>query len=203
MPSPIGHALGGIALAWVVVPRRNVHSAVVLAAVALAPDLDLLVGDHRGISHSVGAAVAAGATACGVLAVRKRCQSGVRAGSDPGQSRVRAGSDPGQSRVREGSDPFLRDAVRWGAAVALAWGSHIFLDWLSNDTRPPLGVMALWPITTDYYKAAIEIFPPVSRRWGDTRFWSHNVWAAFVELALLGPIAWVTITTFRGRRTRT
>ena len=87
--------------------------------------------------------------------------------------------------------------------MAIAWGSHIVLDWLSNDTRPPVGVMALWPFTSDYYKAAIEIFPPVSRRWGDRRFWSHNVWAAFVELALLGPIAWAAIATFRGRRTRT
>ena len=42
---------------------------------------------------------------------------------------------------------------RWALAVALAWGSHILLDWLSNDTRPPLGVMALWPFTRDYYKA--------------------------------------------------
>ena len=87
--------------------------------------------------------------------------------------------------------------------MAIAWGSHILLDWLSNDTRPPLGVMAWWPVTRDYYKAAIEIFPPVSRRWGDARFWSHNVWAAFVELALLGPVAWAAITTFRGRRTPT
>ena len=54
---------------------------------------------------------------------------------------------------------------RWGAAVALAWASHILLDWLSNDTRPPLGVMALWPFTREYYKAGIEIFPPVSRRY--------------------------------------
>ena len=173
MPSPIGHALGGIALAWAVAPRRTVTTAVGLAAVALAPDLDLLIGDHRGISHSIGAAVVAGVVASALWA-----------------------SAFASSALR-------RDTLRVALSVTLAWSSHIFLDWLSNDTRPPLGVMAFWPITTDYYKAAIEIFPPVSRRWGDTRFWSHNVRAAFVELALLGPIAWAAITTFRGRRTRT
>lgn len=176
MPSPIGHALGGVAVAWAVVPRRNLSAALVLAATALAPDLDLLVGDHRGISHSLGAAVVAGAVAWCAATV-----GGARAGS--------------------GSQA----AARWGGAVGLAWASHVFLDWLSNDTRPPIGVMALWPMTRDYYKAAIEIFPPVSRRWGDTRFWFHNIRAAVVELALLGPIAWLVVRRFsaaRGRRRR-
>ena len=177
MPSPIGHALGGIAAAWVVVPRRNLTAALVLAAAALAPDLDLLVGDHRGISHSLGAAVVAGALAW--------CAATARG-------------------ARGGSGSF--SPARWAAAVTLAWSSHIFLDWLSNDTRPPIGVMALWPLTRDYYKAAIEIFPPVSRRWGDTRFWVHNIRAAVVELAVLGPIAWLAVRRFsasRGRRQRT
>ena len=169
MPSPIGHALGGIAAAWVVVPRKNFNAALVLGATALAPDLDLLVGDHRGISHSIGAAVVAGLVA-GALWSSAFAPAALR-----------------------------RDAARWAAAVTLAWGSHIFLDWLSNDTRPPIGVMALWPITRDYYKAAIEIFPPVSRRWGDARFWSHNLWAAFVELALLVPIALLATRAFRRR----
>ena len=188
MPSPIGHALGGIAVAWGVVPRRNWNAAVVLAAVALAPDLDLLVGDHRGISHSLGAAVVAGALASVAAALRK----GVRPGSDPFYT-PREG-------VRPGSDPFF--AARWGTAVALAWTSHVFLDWLSNDTRPPIGVMALWPVTRDYYKAAIEIFPPVSRRWGDTRFWQHNIYAAVVELVLMVPVTLLALRVFRSDRRR-
>ena len=133
-------------------------AALVLAAAALAPDLDLLVGDHRGISHSVGAALVAGAVA---WIVSRRAS--------------------------------------WGLAVALAWASHIALDWLSNDTRPPLGVMALWPMTSDYFKASIEIFPPVSRRWGDKRFWSHNLWAAFVELLLMGSLTLLVVWLLRAR----
>ena len=78
-----------------------------------------------------------------------------------------------------------RRTARWAAAVTLAWGSHVLLDWLSNDTRPPLGVMALWPFTRDYYKASIEIFPPVSRRYWESRFWIYNLRALAVELLIL------------------
>src|SRR5690348_5101864 len=165
MPSPIGHALGGVAAAWGVSPRRNVNAAVVFAAAALAPDLDLLVGDHRGISHSLGAAGMVG----GVAAVWPAFAA---------------------SRLR-------RDAARWAAAVILAWGSHVFLDWVSNDTRPPLGVMALWPITRDYYKASIEIFPAVSRRWGDTHFWRYNIYAAVVELLIMTPLLLLALRAFK------
>jgi membrane-bound metal-dependent hydrolase YbcI (DUF457 family) len=161
MPSPIGHALGGIAAGWSVVPRRDRLTAVLLAAIAIAPDLDLAFGTHREASHSVGAAALAGIVVC--VLVR-------------------------------------RDRARWGAAAAAAWLSHIALDWLSNDTRPPIGIMALWPITHEYYKAAIEIFPPVSRRYWESRFWLYNLRAVVVELAILGPLAGLVV--WRVRRAR-
>ena len=121
-----------------------------LAAMAIAPDLDLLVGAHREISHSLGAAVAAGAVT--FLVAR-------------------------------------RERLWWAGAVAVAWASHVLLDWLSNDTRPPIGVMALWPFTHEYYKAAIEVFPPVSRKYWESRFWRYNAHALVVELLVLLPIA--------------
>jgi len=93
-----------------------------------------------------------------------------------------------------------QDAARWAAAVALAWGSHVLLDWLSNDTRPPIGVMALWPFTHDYYKAAIEIFPPVSRRYWETKFWLFNLRAVLTEILILGPFA--ALVLWRTRRAR-
>jgi len=162
VPSPIGHALGGIAIGWGIAPRRDLAGAAILAAVAIAPDLDLLVHNHRDQSHSIGAAAIAGLVA---LIVTKNW--------------------------------------RWGAAVSLAWGSHILLDWLSNDTRPPLGVMALWPFTRDYYKASIEIFPPVSRRYWESRFWIYNLRAVVAELVLLGPLAAFAVAyAFRFREKR-
>jgi hypothetical protein len=59
---------------------------------------------------------------------------------------------------------------------------------LSNDTRPPLGIMALWPFTHHYYKAGIEIFPPVSRRYWESRFWLYNLRAIVAEMLMLGPV---------------
>ena len=58
MPSPIGHALGGMALGWLIAPRLGRGVAVAgaaYAAVGVAPDLDLLVGSHSTYTHSIGA----------------------------------------------------------------------------------------------------------------------------------------------------
>ena len=59
MPSPIGHALAGVAVTWtadLVDGRRAEHDRLLLLymALAAAPDLDLLVpGGHRTATHSV------------------------------------------------------------------------------------------------------------------------------------------------------
>jgi membrane-bound metal-dependent hydrolase YbcI (DUF457 family) len=148
VPSPIGHALGGIAAGWRIVPRRDLAAAAILAAVASAPDLDLFFHGHRGPSHSVGAAMVAGAVA---WAVTRHPQ--------------------------------------WALAVAFTWSSHVLLDWMSNDTRPPIGVMALWPFTREYYKAGFEIFPAVSRRYWLAEFWVYNLRAVLTEGLVMGPIA--------------
>jgi membrane-bound metal-dependent hydrolase YbcI (DUF457 family) len=152
VPSPVGHALGGIAVGWGIAPRRDWRAAAVLAVVAVAPDLDLLVGDHRGFSHSVGAACIAGAIA---WVITRR--------------------------------------PRWGAAVAIAWASHVLLDWMSHDTRPPIGVMAFWPLTRDYYKSSLDVFPAVSRRYWLAEFWVYNLKALLVELVILGPAAAIVL----------
>ena len=65
MPSPIGHALSGVAVAWtasLAEPRDPTGQTVsdrlvpVCAVLAAAPDLDLLVhGAHRTATHSVTA----------------------------------------------------------------------------------------------------------------------------------------------------
>jgi membrane-bound metal-dependent hydrolase YbcI (DUF457 family) len=59
MPSPVGHALGGLIAAFVVNawawrPRLTLPLLAAAAAISVAPDVDLLVGSHRTYSHSVG-----------------------------------------------------------------------------------------------------------------------------------------------------
>lgn len=164
MPSPIGHALGGIVAAWrVVSPKerleRRWRTIGIVAAVAAVPDLDLLVNDHRGPAHSVGAALIAGAVA--LLCTR---------------------------------------SARWGAAAALAWASHVLLDWLGTDTRPPIGVMALWPWSHLYYESPLHLFPAISRRYWLGEFWVYNLEALAIELLLLLPLSLLVLRCRVARR---
>jgi membrane-bound metal-dependent hydrolase YbcI (DUF457 family) len=56
MPSPVGHALGGIIVGAALAP-----AALLLCALAgIAPDVDFLWGGHNRETHSLGAAVIAG-----------------------------------------------------------------------------------------------------------------------------------------------
>ena len=74
MPSPVGHALAGAATGWAVQalsrhpdPARQIwREAAVFATLAVIPDVDLLVGPHRGPTHSLVAAVIAGLAAFAV-----------------------------------------------------------------------------------------------------------------------------------------
>lgn len=68
MPSPAGHALGALAVGWMVgghaqTRRVTVQRSLWIAAIGLAPDLDLLVGRHSAETHSLGAAILAGGLA--------------------------------------------------------------------------------------------------------------------------------------------
>ena len=176
MPSPLGHALGGAAAAWLAGGRlpRHVHATVVVpftggtrsvelsrvaleatlfATVAIVPDLDLLAGVHRTVTHSIGAVIVAGLVT--VLVTRGRW-------------------------------PAL------AAGVMAAWGSHLLLDWLGADMSPPNGLMALWPFTTRYYESPLGFFDAISRRyWLPDEFIWHNLRAVTKEVLVLAPIAWI------------
>ena len=142
MPSPVGHALGGLIVGEVLAP-----SALVICALAgVAPDLDFLWGRHNQETHSLFAAVLAGVAA------------------------------------------FLwKKNARLALAVTLAWMSHVLFDWLGSDTTPPLGVMALWPLSSEYYFSNAFFFEAISRRYWLDNFISHNLWAVARELVILGP----------------
>jgi hypothetical protein len=78
--------------------------------------------------------------------------------------------------------------VRLAIAVAMAWWSHVFFDWLGSDTTPPIGVMALWPFTDTYYFAHAYWFDSISRRYWLPNFWTHNLMAVVKETVVLAPI---------------
>jgi len=84
----------------------------------------------------------------------------------------------------------LSSDVRLGLAAGCAYATHALLDWLGADSSMPVGIMALWPITWEYYQASRPIFDSVWRRNETPDFWSHNVKALAKELLILVPLAW-------------
>jgi len=75
MPSPVGHAIGGLVAAFVVDsfgrrPALRLPLLAASAALAVAPDLDILAGSHRTYSHSIGAVAIVGLVCW--LALRRR-----------------------------------------------------------------------------------------------------------------------------------
>ena len=81
--------------------------------------------------------------------------------------------------------------VRFALACAAAWGSHILLDWLGADSTPPLGVMALWPFTREFYQSPVAVFMAISRRYWLPEFYAYNARALLREVVILGPAAWL------------
>ena len=156
MPSPIGHALGGLIIGGGLAP-----SALVLCAAAgVAPDVDFLWGGHNRETHSLGAALIAGLA---VWAWKRN--------------------------------------PRLAIAVTLSWASHVLFDWLGSDDTPPLGVMALWPLDSNFYFANAFVFEAISRRYWLDNFIPHNTWAVIREILILGPLAAVLIALrWRARR---
>ncbi|MBY0494654.1 MAG: metal-dependent hydrolase [Cyanobacteria bacterium] len=144
MPSPVGHALGGLIVGEVLAP-----SALILCAVAgVLPDVDFAWGGHNRETHSLGAAILTGLI---VLAWKR--------------------------------------SPRLAIAVTLSWATHILFDWLGSDDTPPLGVMALWPLNSNFYFADAFVFDAISRRYWLDNFFTHNAWAVAMEIAILGPPA--------------
>ena len=90
----------------------------------------------------------------------------------------------------------IRLALACGAAVA----SHILLDWLGSDSTPPIGIMALWPFTREFYQSQFFVFMAITRHWWLPQFYTWNLVAALRELAILGPIAVVVGTVRRHSR---
>lgn len=179
MPSPLGHALGGALAGGIAAGSAALtagpwwREAAVLALIGMAPDLDFLIGQHSQHTHSLGAVLIIGGLAFAV------------AGARPG---IAPAALPGRLKYR------------WALAVAAAYGSHILLDALGHDTTPPLGVMAFWPFSADFYQSPLPVFMAISRRYWLPGFLIHNLTAVAWELAVLGPL--VTLVWWRRIRHR-
>ena len=175
MPTPIGHALGGLIVAAAMMPRAGATTGpkdggdlkttagdltmtaglkagryswiAWCGAAACLPDLDFFWGRHNMETHSLGFALLVGLV---VLGWTRRS--------------------------------------RLALACTLAVASHVLFDWLGSDDYPPLGVMALWPLTDAFFFADAFVFEAISRRYWLPGFVLHNVLAVVREVAILTPI---------------
>jgi membrane-bound metal-dependent hydrolase YbcI (DUF457 family) len=174
MPSPLGHALGGIAAAWAIdlVPGRRVWRTAAggaslydqaggsftlfCAGLAVLPDADLLFGVHRTATHSISAAVLVTIVAAVVT-----------------------------GRVTRDRAVVHRVALTCGAAYA----THLLLDWLAADRYSPYGIQLWWPFSGEWLISGLDVFPQTERH----RLWSAasmrtNLNAFVCETATLLPI---------------
>ena len=171
MPSPIGHALAGVAAAWMadLVPgRRTCRTApdraswvaragngltLICAGLAASPDLDLLFPGHRTSSHSIGALLMVGVIAAAIGAATRQ--------------------------------PFRRV----GLMCAAAYGSHLLLDWLGTDNTTPRGLQLFWPFARDWYISDWNVFRQTERQHLLTgEVIRTNVLAIAQELAIFVPM---------------
>jgi inner membrane protein len=76
-----------------------------------------------------------------------------------------------------------------GAACGAAYASHLLLDWLGSDSSVPIGIMALWPFSSQFYESPLHWFLSTERRYWVPQFWSVNLAAAMREIGTLVPLA--------------
>jgi len=172
MPSPIGHALAGIAVAWGVdlvpgtrswrtaPPRASWYEragnglTLACAALAAAPDLDLFFDRfHRSATHSL-TATAVVAVAAGLAAVRAR-----------------------------------RPVVRVASMCAGAWATHLLLDWLGVDRYYPYGIQLLWPLNRTWFISGLDLFAGTERNnLMGAQAIKQNAVAVAQEVAIVGPV---------------
>ena len=178
MPSTIGHLLGGVAAAWTV---------------------DLVPGDRTWRTAAVEAPwyrrVGGGLTiACATIAAAPDLDVVWRWHRAPTHSvvAIAVAACAGAIVAARTRRPMARVALMFAAALA----SHLLLDWLGVDNRPPRGIQMFWPFSDRWFISDLDVFPGTARE----RPWTPqamriNLIAVAQEVAIMLPLAvalWVT-----------
>jgi|TARA_Y100000294_G_scaffold63736_1_gene60378 inner membrane protein len=144
---------------------------------AIAPDLDflpgILIGDPNRFHHGPSHSIAAAVVFTMVLALIFRSLSKVRV--------------------------FVIFAVYLG---------HVLVDTLAADPGAPYGAPLLWPFDDHYTIAPVTLFSNFGHGAQGAGLGSvirdifsvHNLWAVAIEVAILGPLLWLTERYRRRRR---
>jgi membrane-bound metal-dependent hydrolase YbcI (DUF457 family) len=160
VPSPLAHALAAVAAGWMVDPPPRGDRTAAWKRVALFAAAGVAPDLDLIVGAHSGPAHGLGAAAIAGM-VAWLCLRGIG----------------------------WRRGGTTACAIALAYASHTLLDWLGTDSSPPIGIMALWPVSRDYYESHLHVFRAISRRYWLPEFWASNARALAGELAILLPLA--------------
>ena len=178
MPSPVGHALAGLVVSWtadVVTPRSGAEARRLSGTPA-----------PRSWYERAGGGLT---LACAVLAAVPDVDL-----VSPPLHRAYTHSLGATLVVLVAAALFAwrtrRPIMRIALVCAIAYGSHLLLDWMATDHFFPYGIRALWPFDNGWYISGWDVFTQTERRQlFSRRTMGINVPAVIREIVLLAPIA--------------
>lgn len=167
MPTPVGHLLAGEIVrhsSRIVITRRHRFMGVAVLFFSLLPDIDFLFGLPTGDINRYHHLF----THSLLFVILAGTAGGLLLGSSP------------------------KERFLFSALFALVGTSHLLLDCLAVDRRPPLGCPLLWPVWNHFFISPILLFSDVSRPSEPSRFLVglfniHNLRTVLLEIALLAP----------------
>ena len=195
MPTPLGHALGGVAAGCLVLAGSALAAerggGRQLGPVPIArrsPRSACAVGP---LVSSIGPRRAAAGLACLGALADVDLLLGIHNGPTHSVgAALLVGAVAGALAAR--------GRLLVAAVAAGAYGSHVLLDWLGTDPSAPHGVMALWPVTRDFYLSDAHLFLRVCREYWLPACWWHDLRAVGRELVLLAPVTLAALLAARG-----
>lgn len=172
MATPIGHSLAGLT-ALATAPRCRVMPMLLVAIVmANAADLDFLPGLFVGMPALYHHGITHSLGCAGIASLAAALV------------------------LRRFGAPF---GVAFRIAF-IAYASHLALDFVGPDIRPPFGIPIFWPLSDRHFISPVAILPGVlhaPRTDASILDWLHgmlavrNVGAMVIETALFAPLAWL------------
>jgi membrane-bound metal-dependent hydrolase YbcI (DUF457 family) len=171
MATPLGHVLSGYAIyGFARVPKADEQPGLALLGVfmAVAPDLDLIPGLVVGLPVLYHGGIS---HSLGFALLTSLVAAGI----------------------------FKMRGKMFFPAFALgflAYSSHLLLDWLGPDGRPPYGIPAFWPISSETFISPVPVLLGVRHagvtsasisEWIQGMLTWHNVIAIAIEVAVIAP----------------
>jgi membrane-bound metal-dependent hydrolase YbcI (DUF457 family) len=91
---------------------------------------------------------------------------------------------------------------RISVILTAIYGSHLFLDYFTQDSSAPIGIPLLWPFTQKHFMAPVEIFMSIHRGGLENLFGSHNMEAMIREFFIMAPLAFASYLYARQKLNR-